>query len=183
MNLRTEAAKAAQELERVARTMAEDIATAVDTSRENALAVIGTELWQRLRPAANSRGARDGRAKSYRYHLELYNSARRREPIVDSRALQPEGEVMDGLANIAKAARESLLEFHAERGDLEHGGQLIGLGAADIARSIDSLRPTISRRRAAGKPDFAWQIKYQTADNVGGRNHWILRLDITPLED
>lgn len=183
MNLKTLAANAAGELERIARNAAEEIATTVDTSRENALAVIAADLHQRLRPAGNSTGAKDGRAKEYRYHMALYNSRNQREPIVDSQTEQPEGEVLAGLVPIAKAAREALLGFHAERGDLEHGGQLIGFALADMQRSVDSLRPTISRRKARGLSDFVWKIKYQTADNVGGRNHWILRLDITPLED
>lgn len=183
MNLQTDAVKVAHELERIARTAADELAAEHQTSNGNALAVIAGAFLERVRPSANSRTAGDARAKSYRYHMALYNSARRREPVVDSMTFQPEGEVVSGLLNIAKAAKESLLAFHAERGDLSHGGQLIGFALADMQRGVDSLRPTISRRRAKGQADFTWNIKYQTADNVGGRNHWILRLDITPLED
>jgi hypothetical protein len=60
-------------------------------------------------------------------------------------------------------------------------GSLRGLGHEDLERGIRGLRPTLSRRKAAGHEDAVWRIPYDTMETfneTSRKRGWLARVDI-----
>lgn len=190
MNLQRSAETLATELERATRMGVDIIAADHDADNSNVVALVLNLLSRRLCPARG--GTVDSRNRRYRIHAAIFDSRQMQQARWDSRDGEPEGYVVSGLPGVWRELVDTAKAWHAAEGHLDDGGQLIGLTDGDMA--IRSIRPTLSRHwtteqarakaesREPVPPETAWRLKYQTFDNVGGKGHWILRCDITPLD-
>lgn len=101
--------------------------------------------------------AGDGRATAYRVRLTLYqNGSLEADSDPELPMNAPGAEVIYGLQAVGEWAREITQSFHAERKD----SPVKGLEDEAIAKSIKSLRPSLSRNKGT----HHWRMSYDVDD-------------------
>lgn len=154
------------------RQSADSIASAYHEDNAMALAT----LWARVAGCFDiaTKGETDGRTAKWRCRFRIYSTMDPDEPAADSDSeLPPDrpGEtVIFGLPSVAA-------ELVALAGAF-HGRSVVkGLSRDELARRINALRPTLSRRRG----NAVWRVPYTTIEIFNERTTergWLMRVDI-----
>jgi hypothetical protein len=120
----------------------------------------------------------DGRAAFWRCRFRLYANAQPEEPQADSDPDldpgQPGAMVIRGLPAVGNELIALAAQFHGT-------ASLRGLGHEDVARAIRGIRPTLSRRKAAGHEDATMRIEYDTLETFNEQTRkrgWLARVDL-----
>lgn len=135
-----------------------------------ALQTIWAGLEGHFAPGCN--GDTDGRTAKWRCRFRIYRDGQD-EPEADSDSeLRPEAPgtlIISGLPNVAMEVIALAAAFHSKT-------MVLGLSREELARKLDGLRPTLSRR----KGNAVWRLEYVTIDTNAQSTEraWLMRVDI-----
>lgn len=120
----------------------------------------------------------DGRAAFWRCRFRLYSNAMPDEPQADSDPVldpgQPGAQIIRGLPAVGSELIALAASYHGT-------ASLRGLSHDDVARAIRGIRPTLSRRKAAGHEDATMRLEYDTLESFSEQTRkrgWLARVDL-----
>lgn len=123
------------------------------------------------KPAAVSKlNENDARLKKWYARIMLYRGDGYSEPEADTDNDLPPGQrgttVIPGLTGVADFLAELAAQYHA-------GQPVTGLEPDVLRKSLESLRPTLSRHRKRGDESAVWRVDY-----VVGAQPWCARVEV-----